>query len=250
MAPPYRVICVSHLTGAEGEAVARGVAEQMGFRYLDEEIIETAAEWVDLHPSVIGEVERRKSLMTRIGEAMRGQFMSERPDASVEHRSGGADRREMPADEDLRALIRDVIREAADGEGIVIASHAASMVLADRGDAFRVLVTASQTTRRDRIADEMKLDPRRAEKVLAEEDDARAHYLKRFHGVALELPTHYDLVINTHRRTSAGTRSPGNRGCRRRRRLTRPRSLNPARACLPAGASMGAPGIEPGTSRV
>jgi len=197
MAPPYRVICVSHLTGAEGEALARGVAEQMGFRYLDEEIIETAAEWVDLHPSVIGEVERRKSLMTRIGEAMRGQSMSERPDASVQHRSGGADRREMPADEDLRALIRDVIREAADGEGIVIASHAASMVLADRGDAFRVLVTASQTTRRDRIAGERKLDPRRAEKVLAEEDDARAHYLKRFHGVALELPTHYDLVINT-----------------------------------------------------
>lgn len=197
MAPPYRVICVSHLTGAEGEAVARGVAEQMGFRYLDEEIIETAAEWVDLHPSVIGEVERRKSLMTRIGEAMRGQSTSERPDASVQHRSGGADRREMPADEDLRALIRDVIREAADGEGIVIASHAASMVLADRGDAFRVLVTASQTTRRDRIAGERKLDPRRAEKVLAEEDDARAHYLKRFHGVALELPTHYDLVINT-----------------------------------------------------
>jgi Cytidylate kinase-like family len=197
MAPPYRVFCVSHLTGAEGEAVARGVAERMGFRYLDEEIIETAAEWVDLHPSVVGEVERRKSLMTRIGESMRGQSISERPDASAQRRSGGAGPREMPADEDLRALIRDVIREAAEGEDIVIASHAASMVLADRGDAFRVLVTASQRTRRDRIAGERNLDPRRAEKVLAEEDAARADYLKRFHGVELELPTHYDLVINT-----------------------------------------------------
>src|ERR1043166_6807863 len=67
MATPYRIICVSHLTGAEGEAVARGVAEQMGFRYLDEEIIERAAEWAELDPAVVGEVERRKSLMRRGG---------------------------------------------------------------------------------------------------------------------------------------------------------------------------------------
>ena len=123
--------------------------------------------------------------------------MSERPDAAVQRRSGDAGHREMPADEDLRGLIRDVIREAAEGEDLVIASHAASMVLADRRDAFRVLVTASKRTRRDRIAGERNLDPRRAEKVLAEEDAARADYLKRFYGVELEQPTHYDLVINT-----------------------------------------------------
>jgi cytidylate kinase len=196
MAQPKRIICVSHLTGADGEAVARGVAERLGFRYLDEEIIETAAEWVDLHPSMVGEVERRKSLMARIGESMRGQSMPSRPDASVQ-RSGGAAVREMPADEDLRNLIRDVIREAAEEGGIVIASHAASMVLADRQDALRVLVTASQKSRADRIAGARNLDPRRAEKVLAEEDAARADYLKRFHRIALELPTHYDLVVNT-----------------------------------------------------
>jgi cytidylate kinase len=196
VAQPQRIICISHLTGAEGEAVARGVAERMGFRYLDEEIIETAAEWVDLHPSVVGEVERRKSLMTRISESMKGQSTARRPDASVQHRSGGA-AREMPSDEDLRALIRDVIREAAEEGDIVIASHAASMVLADRGDAFRVMVTASEKTRAGRIADAQNLDPRRAEKVLAEEDGARADYLRRFHGVERELPTHYDLVVNT-----------------------------------------------------
>lgn len=197
MAQPKRIICVSHLAGAEGEAVARGVAERLGFRYLDEEIIETAAEWVDLHPSVVGEVERRKSLMTRVSESMRGQSMPSRPDASVQRRSGAAALREMPTDEDLRALIRDVIRQMAEERDIVIASHAASMVLADRQDAFRVLVTASQKPRADRIAGARNLDARRAEKLLAEEDAARADYLKRFHRVELELPTHYDLVVNT-----------------------------------------------------
>jgi cytidylate kinase len=196
MAQPKRIICVSHLTGAEGEAVARGVAARLGFRYLDEEIIETAAEWVDLHPSVVGEVERRKSLMTRIGESMRGQSVTSRPDASAQHRSKST-LREMPADEDLRALIRDTIREAAEEGDIVIASHAASMVLVNREDALRVLVTASQKTRAGRIADARNLEAQRAEKLLAEEDAARADYLKRFHNVERELPVHYDLVVNT-----------------------------------------------------
>jgi hypothetical protein len=197
MSQPKRIICVSHLTGAEGEAVARGVAERLAFRYLDEEIIETAAEWVDLDPSVVGDVERRKSLMTRITESMRGQSLPTRPDASGQSRSGAAALRQMPTDEDLRVLITDAIREAAQEGDIVIASHAASVVLADRKDALRVLVTASQKTRVGRIAGARNLDARQAEKVLAEEDAARADYLKRFYGIELELPIHYDLVVNT-----------------------------------------------------
>jgi hypothetical protein len=197
MSQPKRIICVSHLTGAEGEAVARGVAERLGFRYLDEEIIETAAEWVELDPSVVGEVERRKSLMRRISESMRGQSLPARPDAAAQLRSGTAAPREMPSEEDLRTLIRDSIRETAEAGDIVIASHAASMVLADRKDVFRVLVTASPATRVSRVAGVRNVDGRRAEKLVAEEDAGRADYLKRFHGIELELPVHYDLVVNT-----------------------------------------------------
>jgi hypothetical protein len=127
------IVCVSHLAGADGEAMARRVSERLAFRYLDEEIIEKAAEGVDLHPSVVGDVERRKSLMARIGEAMTGQS-SPRLLQGSDPSSGG---REMPSSEDLRAVIRDAIRETAQTGGIVIASHAASMVLADRDDAFR-----------------------------------------------------------------------------------------------------------------
>jgi cytidylate kinase len=196
MAESKRIVCISHFAGAEGEAVAREVAERLGFRYLDEEIIETAAESVDLHPSVVGDVERRKSLMSRLGELMRGQSGSPRPDAAPERRSGAAVR-ELPTSEDLRAVIRDAIRDAADEGEIVIASHAASITLAGRTDTLRVLVTASPQTRAKRIAGTRSLDARQAEKAQQEEDAARADYLMRFHGVDREQPTHYDLVLNT-----------------------------------------------------
>lgn len=198
MAEGVRVICVSHLTGAEGEAVARGVADRLGFRYLDDEIIEKAAEWIELDPSAVAEVERRKSLTARIGAAIRADPLPSRPDAAAQSRSV-LETRERPSDEDLRALIRDVIRETAGEGGIVIASHAAAMVLADRGDTFRVLVTASPKTRADKIAAARDLDPQRAEKVVVQEDAARADYLKRFHNVERELPIHYDLIVNTDR---------------------------------------------------
>ena len=196
MAESKRIVCISHFAGAEGEAVAREVAERLGFRYLDEEIIETAAESVDLHPSVVGDVERRKSLMSRLGELMRGESGSPRPDAAPERRSGAAVR-ELPTSEDLRAVIRDAIRDAADEGEIVIASHAASITLAGRTDTLRVLVTASPQTRAKRIAGTRSLDARQAEKAQQEEDAARADYLMRFHGVDREQPTHYDLVLNT-----------------------------------------------------
>lgn len=194
---PTRIVCISHLTGAEGEALARAVAERLGFRYLDEEIIAMAAEWADLDPSVVGEVERRKSLMRRIGEAVRTEPVPARPDASELRRSGSHGQRELPSDDDLRTLIRAVIRETAAEGNIVIASHAASMELADRADTLRVLVTASQDTRARRVASVLKLDERAAEKLLAEADVSRADYLKRFHNIDRELPTHYDLVINS-----------------------------------------------------
>jgi cytidylate kinase len=197
MARPTRVVCVSHLTGADGEAVARGVAERLGFRYLDEEIIETAAEWADVDPSLVSEVERRKSLMRRIGEAIRADPMPARPDAGVERRSGVAAVRETPSEEDLRALILDAIREMVGDGNIVIASHAAAMALAGRDDILRVLVTASEETRARRIAAVDGVDEKRANKVVAGADAARADYLKRFHNIDRELPTHYDLVVNT-----------------------------------------------------
>lgn len=60
-----------------------------------------------------------------------------------------------------------------------------------------MLVTASPETRARRIAEARGLDESEAAKVVKDEDAARADYLKRFYKLDRELPTHYDLVVNT-----------------------------------------------------
>jgi predicted TPR repeat methyltransferase len=62
---PRRTICISHATGAGGEVVGRAVAERLGFRYLDEEVLSEAAEWADLDPAFVADAERRKPLTAR-----------------------------------------------------------------------------------------------------------------------------------------------------------------------------------------
>jgi cytidylate kinase len=64
---------------------------------------------------------------------------------------------------------------------------------------LRVLVTATAATRVGRLVEANGLDEKQATKSIAAEDAGRADYLKRFYGVSDELPTHYDLVINTDR---------------------------------------------------
>ena len=58
-------------------------------------------------------------------------------------------------------------------------------------------MTASPKTRAQRVASLHGLDEGHAAREIKSSDAARRDYLKRFYDIDEELPTHYDLVINT-----------------------------------------------------
>ena len=188
-------ICISHATGAGGATVGRAVAERLHFRYVDDEVIAEAAEWADLDPAHVADVERRKPLIARLLGQMGQQ-------GAVGLPTGDATR-SLPSDVDLRKLIAAVLGSFADQGSVVIVAHAASFALAGR-DVLRVLVTASPDTRAARVAAERKVEERTAARLLKDEDAGRADYLKRFYDFDRELPTHFDIVVNTDVLTLAG----------------------------------------------
>jgi uncharacterized protein len=176
------VVCISHATGAGGEEVGRLVAERLGFLYVDEEIVAQAAATGGVDPGDVADAERRKSLVHRMLEALA-------QDSGEAWALGGAPSHGAAAalsDVDLRALIRETIAQTAASGRVVIVSHAASFAVEPGPHAVRVLVTASPQTRESRIGGTVK-----------ESDKGRGDYLKRFYDVDEELPTHYDLVVNT-----------------------------------------------------
>ena len=62
---PTRVVTISHTTGAGGETIGRTVADRLGFRYIDEEIITLAAEKEGVDAALVADTERRKSFLAR-----------------------------------------------------------------------------------------------------------------------------------------------------------------------------------------
>jgi cytidylate kinase len=188
------VICVSHATGAGGTDLGRLVADKLGFRLIDEEIVTRAAENQNVDVADLADVERRRSLLARIlREAATGAAVGSPDAVALFGLEPQLDRNS------LRALIRQSINETADEGNVVIVSHAASYALADREDVLRVFVTASPKTRARRLVDSQGVDEKQAARSIGANDAGRADYLKRFYGIAPELPTHYDLVINTDR---------------------------------------------------
>lgn len=190
---PREVICISRTLAAGGEAIGRGVARQLGYSYVDEEIISIASRRAKLEPAELEKVEHRASMLTRLLDAL-----STRPPADLPIPGGGYYLPDVPlaapVGDDLRALIREAIGEVAARRRVVIVAHAASFALGRQASVLRVLITASVETRAERLLLLGHDDPRKA---LRESDKEREFYLRSFYDVRNETPLDYDLVLNT-----------------------------------------------------
>jgi hypothetical protein len=186
-----KLVCISHAEGAAGEQVGRLVADRLGFVYVDEEIVARAAARGRIDPADVADEERRKSLLERVLVGL-GQGGSEAWAGLVPPGVGGEKARD-----DVRALISETIELTAARGRAVIVAHAASYAVGRGTDVLRVLVTASPDTRAARLASAKGLEHAEGARAVNDSDAGRADYLKRFYGIGEELPTHYDLVVNT-----------------------------------------------------
>ena len=201
----YRVVCISRMAAAGGEPIGRLVADRLGFRYVDDEVIAVAAERAGLEPAVLEAEEHHKGLLARLMDALiapptestgylgsgRGGYYGDDKVPPTVSPAGG-----------LRRFIQSAIVEIAHQGRVVIVAHAASLALAREADALRVLVVASRETRINRLWVPNKLvSEEEYAKAIAESDRERQQYLARFYDIDHESPTLYDLVINTDRLT-------------------------------------------------
>lgn len=189
-----RVVCISRARGAGGEAVGRIVSGSVGFRYVDDEILVRASEKANVDQGLVADAEHRQGLMARILEVM-----AQTGTAAVEPAAAFAPDQMLAAGSsaNYQDLIREVIWECGLEGNAVIVAHAASMTLAEMDGVLRVLVTASPETRAQRLVEAAGLSESAARKEIDGSDSERADYFRRFYNIQDELPTHYDMVINT-----------------------------------------------------
>jgi len=185
-----RVVCISRAMYTGAETIAQQVAQDLGFRYIDEEIVARAAEMKNLTVAEVASSERRKSFISQVVEdiADTGSDLAAYITNNKEAR--------RPSDK-MRGLIREAILDTAKEGDVVIVAHAASYALGRAKQVLRVLITGSEFGRVNKWATTSGgRSPRQAAEEIRESDAARAAYLQSFYDVKQELSEHYDITLS------------------------------------------------------
>jgi len=201
-----RIITIATSTGACAEEIGFSVAKQLGFRYVNEDVISRAAKKARVSPDDVDKVEHTRPLAERILKAMSAMNLHKYVDTiGAEEFYGSTPVLQWYSGPTVvsdttplfRNLIREVLWEIGLEGNVVLVAHGGGISLAGMEGLLRVFVTASPETRAARLAAAEHISEREAKKRIDHTDHERQAYLRSFYELKRELPTHYDLVLNT-----------------------------------------------------
>lgn len=189
-----RVVTIARQVGTAGEEVASAVAKQLGFRVIDYQVIQAAAEEAGVSPETVSDAEHTPSLMTRLLEAL-----ARNPSMPVAAWADPLPLATSPlfTSADYRKFVEDVIRDISEQGNCIFVGHAAQVILSGRFDTLHVLITGSPQYRSRRIMVGMGVDEKTALKTVERTDNERLDYFRRFYDTGWLSPWVYDLCINT-----------------------------------------------------
>ena len=183
-----RIITISRQFGSGGRTIAKSVAEKLGYKYYDKEIIEKVSEMTGFDPKYIeenGEYAPGKSIFS-----LAGSFISS-------SRSMGG----MSAYDYLWVMQRNAVIEIADEGDCVIVGRCADYILRDRPDAMHVFIHAPMESRAERIVKKYGESDKKPFDRLKEKDSKRSVNYKHFTGETWGDARNYDLCLNSDKLT-------------------------------------------------
>src|SRR5712692_8257427 len=190
---PAPVITVTRQYASGGAALAREVAEALGWTVIDNQFVDEVARRAGLPPAeVAGREERAPGLLERLARTLAvaspEMFITSAAAPSAE-----------PDEATLVKLTERVIAEAAAHGRAVLVGRGAQALLAQRPDALHVYVVASKPWRMKLAVERLGVEPGSAEQVVDDTDRRRDQYVKTYYGRHRQDPTIYDLVVNAER---------------------------------------------------
>ena len=184
------IVTVSRQMGAGGSDIAKRVADALGFRVVDNELIDRVAERAGLPPAeVASREERAPGFVERLVRALSR--------SAPELQSEPPDRLPEPEEKSLVAATEKVVADLAAEGRVVLVGRAAPAVLSNTRDALHVKIVAPIPFRIARIREADRVDEREAERRLKESDATRARYHRHHYGRDWGDPANYHMVLNT-----------------------------------------------------
>jgi cytidylate kinase len=183
-----RVITIAREFGSGGATIARMLADRLGWRLLDRELVDEVARAANVEPRVVEEFDERcdawlAALLRAVWQGS-GEWPSGLSDADL------LDARTMAK------LTRPIVEHAAEAGNCIIVGRGAQCILQDRRDTFHAFLYAPLELRKRRVAERVG-GVKNLVRHMDEKDAERAAYIHKYFGRQWSDPHLYDLMLNT-----------------------------------------------------
>ena len=207
------VITVSSQYGGGARDVSRQLSQQLGLEYIDQTVLVDAARELGRTVTEVAERdERTDSLRTRLGHFLQRALERSAAGGAIDPMLGAGNLELMLSQSyqelsdggsgvvDDRAVLdttSHIISSVATRGDVVILGRGSQMILREMPGVTHVQLVADHDTAVERVSSWESVDAETAERRIAEFNDGRAEFHRKFWDVDVWSPVLYDVVVNT-----------------------------------------------------
>ena len=176
------VITITRQFGSMGRPIAKRMAEMLGIEYYDRDLVDQAAEKLNLPVSVINEVEEKANSL-----AKNPFFRMASPLGSGT----------TTTQDKIFEAQQNIIKFLAEKETCIIVGRCADFTLSEMENAIHIYIYASYEARLEHCIKDMGMEETEARRMMAAVDKARESYHVNFTGYTPDDKSHKDILIDS-----------------------------------------------------
>lgn len=183
------IITIGRQTGSGGHIIAKKLAENLGLKFCDKELLDMAAVESGFDKKFFERTDEKRGFFHSLfGVTVNIGSFATYGDGLVKNNF---------SQESLFSFQAEAIRKAADEGGCLFVGRCADYVLRDRQDLLNIFITADMDERIDRVAERMGITHEQAAKLISEKEAQRSSYYNYYTGKKWGYSSSYDLCINS-----------------------------------------------------
>ena len=176
------VVTITRQFGSMGRPIAKRMAEMLGIEYYDRDLVDQAAEKLNLPVSVINEVEEKANSL-----AKNPFFRMASPLGSGT----------TTTQDKIFEAQQNIIKFLAEKETCIIVGRCADFTLSEMENAIHIYIYASYEARLEHCIKDLGMEETEARRMMAAVDKARESYHVNFTGYTPDDKSHKDILIDS-----------------------------------------------------
>ncbi len=185
------VITIARQLGAGGKTIGEMVAKRLGYTFVDNEIIQLAAEQANVSTDLIKSIE--KDVSGKLAKFFSGLVPKTFSDRVREHDQA------IINEEIYVDLLTQIIKNLAAKDNVVILGRGSQYILANAENTFHILLIADKAYRQKFLAKKYSLSYDQASEAIQVEDKRRQHLYRKFGRDDYDNWSNYHLILNMTR---------------------------------------------------